>query len=222
MGSVMDAASASITAQPPFMSTVPRPHSTSPSGPDSSREGRLPFTGTVSRWPAITARLERPREVRATTASPSRSTSRCGSARSAASTASAMAASSPETDSRSTSRRVSSTAGRARSSTAGEGTVTAYGLPRRYPESMTAAWGHGLATTATSGAGAGTVLDTWFPAPKLGERPGSVDPHIAPADFESWVGNDPRREVSVDYVNVTVDTKAARASTPDAYLRLHL
>ena len=87
---------------------------------------------------------------------------------------------------------------------------------------MTAAWGHGLATTATSGAGAGTVLDTWFPTPKLGSRPSAVDPYIAPADFESWVGDDPRREVSVDYLNVAIDTDAAPASTPDAYLRLHL
>jgi len=100
--------------------------------------------------------------------------------------------------------------------------VTAYGLRRRYPESMTAAWGHGLATTATSGVGAGTVLDTWFPAPRLGARPAGVDPYIAPADFESWVGDDPRREVSVDYVNIAIDTDAPPASTPDAYLRLHL
>jgi 2,3,4,5-tetrahydropyridine-2-carboxylate N-succinyltransferase len=87
---------------------------------------------------------------------------------------------------------------------------------------MTAAWGHGLATTATSGASAGTVLDTWFPAPRLGLLPAGVDPHIAPADFESWVGDDPRREVSIDYLNVVIDTDAAPASTPDAYLRLHL
>ena len=87
---------------------------------------------------------------------------------------------------------------------------------------MTAAWGHGLATTATSGVGAGTVLDTWFPAPRLGALPAGVDPHIAPADFESWVGDDARREVSVDYLNVVIDTDAAPASTPDAYLRLHL
>ncbi len=100
--------------------------------------------------------------------------------------------------------------------------MTAYGLPRRYPGSMTAAWGHGLATTATTGAGAGTVLDTWFPSPRLGPLPSTIDPHIAPADVESLVGDDPRREVSVDYLNVAIDTDAAPASTPDAYLRLHL
>jgi 2,3,4,5-tetrahydropyridine-2-carboxylate N-succinyltransferase len=87
---------------------------------------------------------------------------------------------------------------------------------------MTAAWGHGLSTTTTSGAGAGTVLDTWFPAPQLGPLPSSVEPHIAPAHLESWVGDDPRREVRVDYLNVVIDTDAAPASTPDAYLRLHL
>jgi 2,3,4,5-tetrahydropyridine-2-carboxylate N-succinyltransferase len=87
---------------------------------------------------------------------------------------------------------------------------------------MTAAWGHGLATTATSGAAAGTVLDTWFPAPHLAPLPGGVDPHDAPADFELWVGDDSRREVRVDSLNVVIDTDAAPASTPDAYLRLHL
>ena len=89
---------------------------------------------------------------------------------------------------------------------------------------MTAAWGHGLTTTATTASPAATaiVLDTWFPSPKLGALPASVDPHIAPADFESWVADDPRREVSVDAVTIIIDTDAAPASTSDAYLRLHL
>ena len=55
----------------------------------SSREGRLSAIGTVSRCPASTTRSARPSRVRATTASPSRSTVRCGSARSASSTRSA-------------------------------------------------------------------------------------------------------------------------------------
>ena len=41
VGSASSAASASMTAQPPFMSTVPRPQST----PSSRRLGRLSFTG---------------------------------------------------------------------------------------------------------------------------------------------------------------------------------
>ena len=85
---------------------------------------------------------------------------------------------------------------------------------------MTAAWGHGLATTASTGAGAGTVLDTWFPAPHLGSRP--TDEHAAPAEFDAWVGADPRREVEVSHVVVEIDQDAPPTSTSDAYLRLHL
>jgi 2,3,4,5-tetrahydropyridine-2-carboxylate N-succinyltransferase len=81
-----------------------------------------------------------------------------------------------------------------------------------------AAWGYGLATIA----GDGTVLDTWFPSPALGTLPPGRDPHIAPAELEELVGNDDRRAVRVDFVTVTIDLDAAPASTPDAYLRLHL
>jgi 2,3,4,5-tetrahydropyridine-2-carboxylate N-succinyltransferase len=80
------------------------------------------------------------------------------------------------------------------------------------------AWGYGLATIA----GDGTVLDTWFPSPSLGALPAGRDPHIAPADFEPMVGRDERRDVMVDFVTVEIDLDAAVASTPDAYLRLHL
>jgi 2,3,4,5-tetrahydropyridine-2-carboxylate N-succinyltransferase len=80
------------------------------------------------------------------------------------------------------------------------------------------AWGYGLATIA----GDGTVLDTWFPSPSLGTLPAGRDPHIAPADFEPMVGRDERRDVMVDFVTVEIDLDAAVASTPDAYLRLHL
>ena len=81
-----------------------------------------------------------------------------------------------------------------------------------------AAWGYGLATIA----GDGTVLDTWFPSPALGSLPSGTDPHIAPAEFEQLVGSDPRRNVTLDFVTVQIDLDAAPASTPDAYLRLHL
>jgi 2,3,4,5-tetrahydropyridine-2-carboxylate N-succinyltransferase len=80
------------------------------------------------------------------------------------------------------------------------------------------AWGYGLATVA----GNGTVLDTWFPAPHLGEFPAGKDRHIAPADLADYVTADPRRNVHVDFVTVEIDLDAAPASTPDAYLRLHL
>jgi 2,3,4,5-tetrahydropyridine-2-carboxylate N-succinyltransferase len=83
---------------------------------------------------------------------------------------------------------------------------------------MRTAWGHGLATITADG----TILDTWFPAPGLGDPPAAFDPHIAPADFETWIGADGRRNVRLDYVAVAIDLDAPPASTPDAYLRLHL
>jgi 2,3,4,5-tetrahydropyridine-2-carboxylate N-succinyltransferase len=80
------------------------------------------------------------------------------------------------------------------------------------------AWGYGLATVA----GNGTVLDTWFPSPRLGSLPAGADPHIAPAELEDLVGSDARRNVQLDFRTVEIDLDAAPASTPDAYLRLHL
>ena len=81
-----------------------------------------------------------------------------------------------------------------------------------------AAWGYGLATVA----GNRTTLDTWFPSPKLGALPAGTDPYIAPAEFESLTGTDERRNVTLDFVTVEIDLDAPPASTPDAYLRLHL
>jgi 2,3,4,5-tetrahydropyridine-2-carboxylate N-succinyltransferase len=81
-----------------------------------------------------------------------------------------------------------------------------------------AAWGYGLATVA----GDGTVLDTWFPQPRLGGLPAGTDPHIAPSEFEDLVGSDERRNVRLDFVTVEIDLDLPPASTPDAYLRLHL
>ena len=80
------------------------------------------------------------------------------------------------------------------------------------------AWGYGLATIA----GDGTTLDTWFPSPALGAAPATADPYIVPAAFESLVGADDTRGVQLDFVVVDIDLDAAPASTPDAYLRLHL
>jgi 2,3,4,5-tetrahydropyridine-2-carboxylate N-succinyltransferase len=80
------------------------------------------------------------------------------------------------------------------------------------------AWGYGLATIA----GDGTVLDTWFPKPRLGAIPDGTDRYIAPAEFEALTGTDPRRNVRVDFVTIDIDVDVPPASTPDAYLRLHL
>jgi 2,3,4,5-tetrahydropyridine-2,6-dicarboxylate N-succinyltransferase len=82
-----------------------------------------------------------------------------------------------------------------------------------------AAWGYGLATIA----GDGTVLDTWFPEPKLGTLPAGTDRHIAPVEFEDEIGADPRRNVRLEFVTIEIDDlDAAPGSTSDAYLRLHL
>lgn len=80
------------------------------------------------------------------------------------------------------------------------------------------AWGYGLSTIA----GDGTILDTWFPSPELGARPGTIDPYIAPAELAELTGADERRNVRLEFVTVEIDLDAAPASTPDAYLRLHL
>jgi 2,3,4,5-tetrahydropyridine-2-carboxylate N-succinyltransferase len=80
------------------------------------------------------------------------------------------------------------------------------------------AWGYGLATIA----GSGTVLDTWFPRPTLGTLPPGTERHIVPADLEALVGADARRNVELEAITVEIELDAAPASTPDAYLRLHL
>lgn len=81
-----------------------------------------------------------------------------------------------------------------------------------------AAWAYGLATVS----GDGTVLDTWFPSPALGALPADVDRYIAPAEFEQLTGADARRNVELAFRTVEIDLDAPVASTPDAYLRLHL
>lgn len=80
------------------------------------------------------------------------------------------------------------------------------------------AWGHGLATLAGD-----TVLDVWYPAPALGAAPLAVEPGAAPdAALVAAQGEDPARGVRTQVVTVEIDLDAAPASTPDAYLRLHL
>ena len=61
-------------------------------GPPSTRCGRLPCAGTVSRCPPMSTRSARPSWVRATTVLPCRVTVRCETGRRAASTASASGA----------------------------------------------------------------------------------------------------------------------------------
>ena len=82
----------------------------------------------------------------------------------------------------------------------------------------THAWGYGLATVAADG----TVLDTWFPEPRLGRIPEGRDRWIAPASIEELAGEDARRNVRIEIVTVDIELASAPASTADAYLRLHL
>ncbi len=75
------------------------------------------------------------------------------------------------------------------------------------------AWGQGLATLTTDG----QVLDTWYPAPRLGEPDGSTLEGL-----EKLAGVDELRGVRREVVSTTVDLDAAPVDAPDAYLRLHL
>ncbi|MGL5929224.1 MAG: 2,3,4,5-tetrahydropyridine-2,6-dicarboxylate N-succinyltransferase, partial [Dermatophilaceae bacterium] len=65
------------------------------------------------------------------------------------------------------------------------------------------AWGHGLLTVADDG----TVLDTWYPAPALGEvgGAGEIEP---PPGLESLVGDDDVRGVRRELRLVTADLDA--------------
>lgn len=76
------------------------------------------------------------------------------------------------------------------------------------------AWGHGLATVAADG----TVLDTWFPAPALGEP----DATGTPVELSTLAGGDERRAVTIEAVTAVIDLDAAPTGTTDAYLRLHV
>jgi 2,3,4,5-tetrahydropyridine-2-carboxylate N-succinyltransferase len=73
------------------------------------------------------------------------------------------------------------------------------------------AWGVGLATIVGD-----QVLDTWYPAPALG------DPGTAPEGLEKLVGEDPVRGVRRELVERTIDLADAPVDAADVYLRLHL
>ncbi|MFT3861979.1 2,3,4,5-tetrahydropyridine-2,6-dicarboxylate N-succinyltransferase [Micropruina sp.] len=76
------------------------------------------------------------------------------------------------------------------------------------------AWGWGLASVHASG----QVLDTWFPAPQLGQAATGT----APQQLVAAQLDDPERGVHTEAVLVEIDLDQPPASTPDAYLRLHL
>ena len=83
----------------------------------------------------------------------------------------------------------------------------------------TTAFGFGLSTVVTSGASEGTVLDTWYPSPALGDRPAGAEP---PADLVALAAEHPARRVRTEVVAVGIDLGAPPADATDAYLRLHL
>lgn len=82
----------------------------------------------------------------------------------------------------------------------------------------TQAWGFGLATTTNES----VVLDTWFSQLTLGPFPAGRDRWIFPSELEELAGADPRRAVTQDAITVEINLETAPATTPDAYLRLHL
>nr|WP_274638085.1 2,3,4,5-tetrahydropyridine-2,6-dicarboxylate N-succinyltransferase [Microbacterium bovistercoris] len=77
-------------------------------------------------------------------------------------------------------------------------------------------FGTGLSTSASDG----TVLDAWFPAPRVGRGDGTTMATRA-AELRSGVGEDARRGVHTAVVELEIDLDAPPASTADAYLRLH-
>ncbi|MDH6532631.1 2,3,4,5-tetrahydropyridine-2-carboxylate N-succinyltransferase [Aurantimicrobium minutum] len=85
-------------------------------------------------------------------------------------------------------------------------------------QTNTHAWGYGLATISADG----TVLDTWYPAPQLGQIPAGRDKWIVPADLQDLVGEDRRRNVRLEAVTVEIELDAPAVGTSDAFLRLHL
>ena len=80
------------------------------------------------------------------------------------------------------------------------------------------AWGMGLATIASDG----TILDTWYPKPQLGPAPTGDAVYLMDREFDALIGKDPRRNVEVKAVRTEINLDEPVASTPDAYLRLHL
>jgi 2,3,4,5-tetrahydropyridine-2,6-dicarboxylate N-succinyltransferase len=81
------------------------------------------------------------------------------------------------------------------------------------------AHGWGLTTVVTAGASEGTVLDTWFPAPALGEARASGP---AAEALERLARDHAVRRVRTEVRHVAIDLAEPPADAPDAYLRLHL
>ncbi len=83
------------------------------------------------------------------------------------------------------------------------------------PDQPTHAWGFGLATIAEDG----STLDTWYPAPALGELPEGAQ---APAYLTALEGKDDVRRVRTEVVLRAITLADAPVDASDVYLRLHL
>jgi 2,3,4,5-tetrahydropyridine-2-carboxylate N-succinyltransferase len=92
---------------------------------------------------------------------------------------------------------------------------------------VTGAYGVGLATVTPEG----TVLDTWFPAPQLGDAPSVGTQKLSSVEVASELGEDAAKllgedaERGVEVIGVRVSIAAltdAPVDTYDIYLRLHL
>ncbi|WP_331272184.1 2,3,4,5-tetrahydropyridine-2,6-dicarboxylate N-succinyltransferase [Motilibacter aurantiacus] len=85
-------------------------------------------------------------------------------------------------------------------------------------ETTRKAWGWGLATSTYEG----VTLDTWFPAPALGEPTDEHDGGHTADQLRRLVGDDADRGVRLDTVRRVIDLDAPPVDASDAYLRLHL
>ncbi|MDX8054597.1 2,3,4,5-tetrahydropyridine-2,6-dicarboxylate N-succinyltransferase [Lentzea sp. BCCO 10_0798] len=91
---------------------------------------------------------------------------------------------------------------------------------------MSTAYGIGLATVTPDG----TVLDTWYPSPTLGETAELGVVRVSSAEIAEvlgeaaakLLGEDLERGVEVVGVKVAIDLEAAPENTYDIWLRLHL
>ncbi|GAB2687776.1 2,3,4,5-tetrahydropyridine-2,6-dicarboxylate N-succinyltransferase [Thalassiella azotivora] len=81
------------------------------------------------------------------------------------------------------------------------------------------AWAHGLSTVSELD---GTVLDAWYPSPRLEDAPADEGPHVVPAELAAAAGHDPARGVRTEVVRTVIDLDTPPDGAADAYLRLHL
>ena len=83
----------------------------------------------------------------------------------------------------------------------------------------TTAGGLGLATLIDGGADDGTVLDVWFPEPRLGDP---VEDPALRERLEALAGRDDARRVRREVRAVTAALQEPATTTEDMWLRLHL